>query len=92
VNGGNGVLIFCSELTVYLTYRFSIFCECLAKQCLFGNNIWQVCTMVPSGHYALTAPSSSDNTNNIAEQNELFTFPDEAIRAGEDNVITIVQV
>ncbi|EEB97923.1 hypothetical protein MPER_02661, partial [Moniliophthora perniciosa FA553] len=34
---------------------------------------------------------SSNGANNINETDQVFTFPDGAVRLGQDNVVTVVQ-
>ncbi len=36
--------------------------------------------------------SSTNNANSIDQTNQLFTFPAGAVKSGQDNVITVVQV
>ena len=36
--------------------------------------------------------SSTNNRNNVAEVDSTFTFPVRAVKSGQDNVITVIQV
>lgn len=83
---------------IYDISSYSICCECMAERYIPQYILRKVRSSLSRllTNYAIVLKyfylSSSDNTNSIAQVDQIFTFPEGSVNIGQDNVITIVQV